>query len=301
MAETLEVTIAAKNKHCWSVLTDWLEFHELPYVSGCVVEGSSSDEELEAWVESSSWDQLSDWPVSLYFDQEAALVQFVESLWGWLESHGTRQWFHVQVQKIPNQIWQEAWEAKLASFESKFFAIQIAGESELESDKPRITIDPGNAFGSGQHATTKASLMMLENLSVDDSLLDVGTGTGILAIAALKLGYQRVVGTDIDADSWFSCERNQRLNRSPFLLLHDSLPDIGEVFDVIICNILPPVVVQLMPELVARLKTAESQLVLSGIHQANKDLVMGAAHDLRLRLTAEVDERGWVAMCFKRA
>lgn len=300
MSLTWELGITAKNSRDCLQLSNWLDSVGQTYVSSCYVDESADDEMLHDWLESCSWDALPDWPLSLYFQTKVELQQFYERFQSWQRGQNLEGAYQTKVQEISDMIWQDAWEAELTSFETQRFCIQIAGQPTLHSAKCRITIEALNAFGSGQHATTKASLLMLEKIPQGDSLLDVGTGTGILAIAAEKMSYTQVVATDIDPDAWQSAELNRQLNSASFQLVRASLPPTLESYDTIVCNILPPVLMQIMPELSLRMIPGKSWLIMAGIHQANAYLLFDKARELGLVQRQVAEERGWLALAFQR-
>lgn len=157
-----------------------------------------------------------------------------------------------------------------------------------------IALDPGMAFGTGSHATTALCLRWLSShLAGGESVLDYGTGSGILAIAAARLGASRVVGVDIDAAAMNAARENAARNGVAITLWHVSEP-IEEPFDVVAANILTNPLKMLAPLLCARLGPG-GRLILSGVLSAQACDVIEA---YRPYLALEVsDEReGWVLL-----
>jgi ribosomal protein L11 methyltransferase len=157
-----------------------------------------------------------------------------------------------------------------------------------------LVLDPGLAFGTGSHPTTRLCLQWLEqNLQQAESVLDYGCGSGILAIAAKKLGAGKVVGTDVDAQAISASRDNAESNLAEAaFFLPDALPD-GD-FDVLIANILTNPLKALMPLLAGRVK-AGGRIALSGILAEQADEVMqlySSAFSMRLWATDE----GWVCL-----
>jgi ribosomal protein L11 methyltransferase len=157
-----------------------------------------------------------------------------------------------------------------------------------------LVLDPGLAFGTGSHPTTRLCLQWLEqNLQQAESVLDYGCGSGILAIAAKKLGAGKVVGTDVDAQAISASRDNAESNLTEAaFFLPDALPD-GD-FDVLIANILTNPLKALMPLLAGRVK-AGGRIALSGILAEQADEVMllySSAFAMRLWATDE----GWVCL-----
>ena len=157
-----------------------------------------------------------------------------------------------------------------------------------------LVLDPGLAFGTGSHPTTRLCLTWLEqNLHGGESVLDYGCGSGILAIAAKKLGAGQVIGSDVDAQAiTSSCDNAERNLAEAAFFLPDALP--AGTFDVLVANILTNPLKALMPLLAGRVRTG-GRIALSGILSEQADEVSAlynTAFDMRLWAT----EDGWVCL-----
>lgn len=161
-----------------------------------------------------------------------------------------------------------------------------------------IRLDPGMAFGTGSHPTTRLCLSWLEKQCfVDGSVLDYGCGSGILAIAAAKLGAGLVVGVDIDSQAVESADKNAKNNQvtCQFMLPDTFHRQYGNVcFDIVIANILTNPLKILAPTL-ARCVAAEGTLVLSGILAEQADDVIGA-YAPWIELSIDAVDDGWVRL-----
>ena len=157
-----------------------------------------------------------------------------------------------------------------------------------------LVLDPGLAFGTGSHPTTRLCLQWLEaNVHGEESVLDYGCGSGILAIAAVKLGAGPVVGVDVDAQAVTAARDNAERNR---VEARFHLPDAAPAgqFDILVANILTNPLKALMPLLAARVK-AGGRIALSGILAEQAEDVMaiyGRAFAMRLWK----EEEGWVCL-----
>jgi ribosomal protein L11 methyltransferase len=138
-----------------------------------------------------------------------------------------------------------------------------------------IEIDPGRAFGTGKHPSTALCLKVLEFIlsgspgkKIDSiaSVLDVGTGSGILGIAAARLGARRVLGLDIDPDVLETAEENLRRNGVEGIMSVSNLPlhRLEETYDLVIANLTAPVIQQMAASL-SRSVSPDGWLVLSGV------------------------------------
>lgn len=132
-----------------------------------------------------------------------------------------------------------------------------------------ITLDPGLSFGTGKHATTQACLRFLDRLAAEDvrrSVLDMGCGSGILAIGAKLLGFGDVRGFDNDPDCMRVSAENAALNGVSIPFALDDLSHAHAPADIVVANILAPVLIQFAPQVAASLAAGpRARLVVSGI------------------------------------
>ncbi len=166
-----------------------------------------------------------------------------------------------------------------------------------------VLVDPGMSFGTGEHFTTRFCLEMVCRLcqnSAPVSLLDIGTGSGILAIAALKLGCRRAVGTDNDETALEQARKNARLNRVgdrlKFRVQDITAEAPREKYDLVCANILGPLLQQCAP-VIAR--TARRHLVLSGIREMELDGVAEAYMQQGGREIARDGDGEWGGLLFE--
>ena len=184
----------------------------------------------------------------------------------------------VAFETLPREDWAESWK--------RFFhVIRVSPRVTVrppwepcEPDRPDgvvVTIEPGMSFGTGLHGTTQACLRFLEELAAEDpagslprSLADLGCGSGILSIAARKLGYAPVAGVDYDAAAVRISAENARENGVPDVTFApcDVTEDPIPRADVVVANILAPVLVRAAPRIAAAvIRGPRAALVLSGI------------------------------------
>ena len=173
-----------------------------------------------------------------------------------------------------------------------------------EPDRTAVFIDPGMAFGSGTHPTTRLTLELLEkSLSSDlpPLVIDVGCGSGILSIAAAKLGVSKVLGVDNDPDAIRVSEKNAIKNHTsaqcdfkewsvPELLDHNIESQL------IVANIIAPILEMLFSRGMADLVTPGGILVLSGILQEQLSGIKDRLKDEGFLISAELEKEGWFAL-----
>jgi ribosomal protein L11 methyltransferase len=152
-----------------------------------------------------------------------------------------------------------------------------------------IVIDPGRAFGTGAHATTHLTLELLQELE-PGSLLDVGCGSGVLSVAAAKLGFEPVIGIDLDDAAIESTLANAAVNGATVTAFRaDGLADALPTTDVAVANVSLDVVERLLPRLAA------SRAVTSGYLERDEPHVEGWRH------IARRERDGWAADLLERA
>jgi len=157
-----------------------------------------------------------------------------------------------------------------------------------------IRVDPGLAFGTGSHATTRLVLRFLERvMRGGEEVLDYGCGSGILAIAAAKLGARRVDAVDIDPVAIEVTRQNARANR---VQIAAHLPEAGPLgrYDVLVANILAQPLIELAPRLAALAKPG-AVLALAGLLETQADDV-ARAYRARFEVAVEATEEGWALL-----
>ena len=197
----------------------------------------------------------------------------------------------MNLREIENRDWLEEWKKNWQPVEVGRFVIAPPW-SEI-SDKPGrmvIRIEPGMAFGTGTHETTRLCLAAIEQHYKGGSFLDVGTGTGILAIAAAKMfPNASVVGCDTDPEAIDIARANAEANHVDIEFHVGSVEETTPSADLVCANLTADVIVQILPALIG---VTCGKLILSGILETQLDLVAGA-----LDSEFEIKQDGeWVAM-----
>ena len=206
---------------------------------------------------------------------------------------------------VPDQDWNAAWEASLQPIEAGPFVVAPSW-TEIPPDLAAATvlrIDPKMAFGTGYHETTRLCLHLLAECAPEGGrVLDLGTGTGVLAIAALRLGAASAIGVDVDPWSVDNGRDNAALNGvgDALEVREGSLEVVSETgFDLVIANIIRSILEPMLPGLVAK-ATPEAPVVLSGLLATEREHVLGVMADLGYRAEAEVAENEWWGARFAR-
>jgi ribosomal protein L11 methyltransferase len=211
-----------------------------------------------------------------------------------------------RLQFVAKSDWAESWKAHFHPVRvGCSFVIKPSWRDYTPAaDDLIIEIDPGLAFGSGLHPTTQLCLKILEDMPMQGkTLFDVGTGSGILALAALKLAAAGVRAVDIDdvavRVTQENFERNGFARRAEAQVAVGSAADAGgRRWDIVVANILANTIVELLPDLKAAVAPGGS-LILSGIIAEQEAGVTAAAAGHRLRLSDRQIEEDWVALVFQ--
>ncbi len=215
------------------------------------------------------------------------------------------------IRVLPASDWQERWKVFFRPVRvTPRLVIQPPWETyKADGHETVVEIDPGMAFGTGLHASTRLCLEIIDE-EIDRrigegrgvALLDVGTGSGILAIAAAKLGARPVMGIDIDERVIAAARQNVKRNRveGSAKISSRDLDAIVRCFDLVIANIdfktLADLKVSLTPHV-----SLNGRLVLSGILKEERDGLKEMFGGVKLRLVKEENREGWSALVFERS
>ena len=207
-----------------------------------------------------------------------------------------------EISEVADQDWVRATQAQ-------FGPIRIAERmwivpswcDPVDATAINLALDPGLAFGTGSHPTTRLCLRWLvRELTGGESVLDYGCGSGILAIAACRLGAARVVGTDIDPQAIEASEANARRNRvtAKFTSPDRLAADASAQFEIVVANILANPLRMLAPVLAARV-AHRGRVLLSGVLEEQADSVI-AAYRRWFNIGVCESEDGWITLAGTR-
>ena len=213
--------------------------------------------------------------------------------------------------QVADQNWMEAWKQHYQPILiGKQLVIVPAWMDSPDPNRVAIKIDPGMAFGTGTHPTTQLCLELMEPIFVamkhasPSQVIDVGCGSGILSIAAIKLGAKQALGVDIDAGSIENARENANANGvgEELILSVGSVEEIRRgkfLMDrapLVLANILAPVIIRLFEAGLADLLEQEGTMILSGILQEQEGRVLEAGQRKGLRMNERRQMGDWVAL-----
>lgn len=210
----------------------------------------------------------------------------------------------VEVSEVEEEDWSIAWR--------KFFVPRRIGqhwlvrpaweEAPLEPGDHEIVLDPGQAFGTGDHPTTRMCLELMEQVPLSGKdVADIGCGSGILSVGACRLGAKLVEAVDSDLASVDASRENAQRNGVEFQTYHGTGFDpLGDrTYDVVLSNIISAALIRLAPVAAERMRDGGFWIV-SGIIQSNWPEVREAAERRGFRLETEQQEGEWIAAIFSR-
>lgn len=234
----------------------------------------------------------------LPYDRVARVkVRRVRDALGHLQAFGLGPIGRPRLRRLLDEDWLESWKASFTPIRIGRFLIRPTWAAAADpGDAIVIELDPGMAFGTGLHPTTQQCLAALSDLDVAGrSLLDVGTGSGILAIAAAKRGAAPIVATDVDELSVRAARDNCVHNAVTATVLEGSAADVSGTFDIVLANIVADTLRAIAPDLRARLAPGGT-LVLAGIVADKAAAVLDA---FGLDCVSRAQNEDWVSLVLR--
>ena len=255
--------------------------------------------------------------LSFYMEEDADCDSLLKELRSRLEA--LRNTMDIGSGRIEESVTREEdWINNWKDYFHSFRVDDILIRPSWESDKTEagdasmvLEIDPGTAFGTGAHESTQLAIRALRKyLKSGDSFLDIGTGSGILGIIALKSGASEVFGTDLDPNTLPAIEENLEANGlsdSNFVRVLGNIADDQAVreaagfahYDVVAANIIAEILSDITPQVPAHLKEG-GYYITSGILEGHEDIVISTAEKAGLRVT-EINRLGeWMSIVFRK-
>lgn len=240
-----------------------------------------------------------------YFNELPTEDEVRDAIADSLEIHGlpSSTVHSVSRREVQDQDWLAEWKKNWKPTETGSFIVAPAWQDVSVEDKIVIRIEPSMAFGTGTHETTRLCLRAIEeNLAPGESFLDVGTGTGILAIAAAKLQtsepFPPIYGCDTDEDSIKIAKENVEINGVDGITLEvGPLKDDAPVYDFVCANLTADVIVPILPLLISKTKR---MLVMSGILAEQKEWVTGELEKLGIKDSKIEQDGEWISVTVGR-
>lgn len=200
-----------------------------------------------------------------------------------------------------NQDWSKKWKEKwtVTHVTEKIAVVPSWLEYQAKENEIIITLDPGCAFGTGTHQTTQLCMKAMEKyLNKGDSMADIGTGSGILAICAKKFGASSVYGCDNDETVIDVCVENAKINNEECIFELNTADKLNSKYDFVCANILHNILAEIMGDL-KNIMMPNAKMVLSGILDEKKPVVLEAIERENLKIIDTIYQDQWVAFVVK--
>lgn len=235
--------------------------------------------------------------IHIYLEPGAQPAETLAAIAARMEAAGIA--YTVETEGVEQEDWQNGWRKYYHPLEIGRRLAVVPSWQEYDTDRVKLLLDPGLAFGTGGHETTSLCMEALDELvQGGERMLDIGTGSGILAIAALKLGAASAEGVDIDPVAVRTAVENAALNgvESRFRGLVGDLSDQASgTYQIVTANIVANAIISLSPA-VPGLLADGGHFIASGIIDTRADEVEAALKAAGLAVKERKEKRGWV--CF---
>jgi len=213
-----------------------------------------------------------------------------------------------QYRRLPETDWAEAWKAhyKPLRVGERLLIRPLWLQQELAAGDIEIALDPGMAFGTGSHPSTQLCLQALERrLQPGQDVLDLGTGSGILAIAAAKLGARQILALDTDRIALQACHENARANGvvPQIKTQHGSLEAAQarqQHYHLLLVNILAPIIVEMLEQGLGNLLYPNAIAIFSGIIDSQEETVTQALQRAGLQQMERQQQGDWLMLAARR-
>jgi len=201
--------------------------------------------------------------------------------------------------EIEEKNWNEEWEKNFQPvIVDDFVAVRAHFHEPIKGVQHEIVITPKMSFGTGHHATTHMMMQQMKSIDFQNkTVFDFGTGTGILAILAEKLGASKITAIDVDDWSIENAEENFSRNHCTKINVSLSSNIPNEQFDIILANINRNVILEYMPQLVKSLH-GKATLLFSGLLLADENDIKAAAEKNGLLFVNQTERQGWISLLF---
>jgi ribosomal protein L11 methyltransferase len=236
------------------------------------------------------------WPhtvMQALFPSESAGPEAIVAMAGALNLPASR----IRAERVADRVWEREWlkDFHAMRFGRRLWVVPHHEPPPTDAAAVMVRLDPGMAFGTGTHPSTALCLTWLDSrLPADATVIDYGCGSGVLAIAAAKLGARAAHAYDIDPQALIATRDNATANNAAQVRVHATAASLPPAVDVVIANILAGTLVELAPQLRGYLKPG-GQLVLAGILKQQVHEVR-AGFQSWLDLTVFAERDGWSAL-----
>jgi len=239
----------------------------------------------------------------LIFERNEALSEILPSLLGEIGFEMFEE-NEREIKDIEAQNWNAAWEENYPNIYIDTFCQILPSFRQPEAGFTHtVIIDPKMSFGTGHHATTRMVMKLMQGVEMQNkTVLDMGSGTGVLGILASKLGAKEILGIDIDAWAYENAQENCRLNSvtNMELIEGDATKMPKKTFDIILANINRNILIADSAHYDAVLANGGT-LIVSGFYDFDANMIEAHYIGMKYRLVETLKDGGWNAMKFEKS
>ncbi|MCG6914082.1 50S ribosomal protein L11 methyltransferase [bacterium BMS3Abin03] len=227
----------------------------------------------------------------------------IEQLLNGLVNEGFLEKFIIEKNTVENKNWNEIWEKsrEVIRISDKIVIKPTFKEYIPQTNELVLTIDPKMSFGTGEHQTTQLVLNLLERyVKPGMKVLDVGSGTGVLAITAVKLGAASAVAVDNDEWCYENCKENAELNNvsNSIKIITGDIKNVDEKgFDLVLANIQKNILLEILDDLKMKIKE-NGMLILSGLLLKDEEEIMISYSDSGFTFVEKSVKDDWISLVF---
>ena len=242
--------------------------------------------------------------ISIFVPEEKNISEYTDFIKTSFRISGIE--YKTEIEGLAEEDWAHAWKKYYKTVHIGKIAIVPAWENyEEKAGEVVIKIDPGMAFGTGTHETTRLVMKIMQDFDFKGKrVLDIGTGSGILSICASKLGAREAFAYDIDPVAVKVARENCEICGCNNIKvgISDLLFDIdtSDTYDICLANIVAEIIIRMLPDISGHLK-AGAPIILSGIIEGSKNDVLSALDKYGFEVLREEKENDWVALLVRKA
>lgn len=293
----IEFTVAY-DRSLHQSITEYLQRSNLEYVEGLSYFSGEQEIDYQDWLlQVMDGETLNN--VVLYFND----IEEAKELKKNLDIYFATNILHVSFRELPREAWQNCWEEQIVEWASEKFQFKFSFPSigqDKNNHAAEVFLPHHKGFGTGQHASSRACVALLESFQWSEikSFLDVGTGTGLLAILAKKLNVPIVDATDICQNSIEEATANAEVNDCKIRVMNVSLPE-HQTYDFVIANILYPELLRLSEQLVCLVNSNRGYLAVAGFSSIESEKIKSRFTTLGLKFIDSKSHNSWPCLLFK--
>ena len=242
--------------------------------------------------------------ILVYIDEGINITsEKIEQLLNGLVNEGFLEKFTIEKNTVENKNWNEIWEKsrEVIRISDKIVIKPTFKEYIPQTNELVLTIDPKMSFGTGEHQTTQLVLNLLERyVKPGMKVLDVGSGTGVLAITAVKLGAASAVAVDNDGWCYENCKENAELNNvsNSIKIITGDIKNVDEKgFDLVLANIQKNILLEILDDLKMKIKE-NGILILSGLLLKDEEEIMISYSDSGFTFVEKSVKDDWISLVF---